>query len=199
MFVQFFCIAFIIEFVKRSYRAEMASSDMPKFLRSVKDKRRSVCLSSHSHQQVLALGVRGKPIHASTATNGRSASECHAKTDPRTPCRSLLCRKSPLSRVGTSRQSRKSLQFAPLPSSSGESRLMRPSADHTDSSSQLHGCLTVLHWNIFVFFMKPLAALDISQKYILKRYFVTSQWLQVSLHRNGCRSSGLSKKITRSR
>jgi hypothetical protein len=33
----------------------------------------------------------------------------------------------PLSRVGTSRQSRKSLQFAPLPSSSGESRL-RPSA-----------------------------------------------------------------------
>jgi hypothetical protein len=37
------------------------------------------------------------------------------------PCRSLLCRKSPLSRVGTSRQSRKPLQFAPLPSSSGES------------------------------------------------------------------------------
>ena len=36
---------------------------------------------------------------------------------------SPLCRKSPLSRVGTSRQSRKSLQFAPLPSSSGESRL----------------------------------------------------------------------------
>jgi hypothetical protein len=29
---------------------------------------------------------------------------------------SLLCRKSPLARVGTSRQSRKSLQFAPLPS-----------------------------------------------------------------------------------
>jgi hypothetical protein len=39
-----------------------------------------------------------------------------------TPCSSPLCRKSPLSRVGTSRQSRKSLQFAPLPSSSGESR-----------------------------------------------------------------------------
>jgi len=35
----------------------------------------------------------------------------------------VLFRKSPLSRVGTSRQSRKSLQFAPLPSSSGESRL----------------------------------------------------------------------------
>src|SRR6516162_8730641 len=49
----------------------------------------------------------------------------NGQTDPRTPCRSLLCRKSPLSRVGTSRQSRKSLQFAPLPSSSGESRLMR--------------------------------------------------------------------------
>src|SRR5262245_50753603 len=48
----------------------------------------------------------------------------NGQTDPRTPCRSLLCRKSPLSRVGTSRQSRKSLQFAPLPSSSGESRLM---------------------------------------------------------------------------
>ena len=31
-----------------------------------------------------------------------------------------VCRKSPLSRVGTSRQSRKSLQLAPLPSSSGE-------------------------------------------------------------------------------
>src|SRR5262249_60838720 len=38
-------------------------------------------------------------------------------------CLSLLCRKSPLSRVGTSRHSRKSLQVAPLPSSSGESRL----------------------------------------------------------------------------
>src|SRR5262249_32359656 len=49
----------------------------------------------------------------------------NGQTDPRTPCRSLLCRKSPLSRVGTSRQSRKSLQFAPLPSSSGESRLSR--------------------------------------------------------------------------
>jgi len=46
------------------------------------------------------------------------------QTDPRTPCSSPLCRKSPLSRVGTSRQSRKSLQFAPLPSSSGESRLI---------------------------------------------------------------------------
>jgi hypothetical protein len=63
-------------------------------------------------------------MHQRQPTGGvRPNATQNGQTDPRTPCRSLLCRKSPLSRVGTSRQSRKSLQFAPLPSSSGESRL----------------------------------------------------------------------------
>lgn len=63
-------------------------------------------------------------MHQRQPTGGvRPNATQNGQTDPRTPCRSLLCRKSPLSRVGTSRQSRKSLQFAPLPSSSGEPRL----------------------------------------------------------------------------
>jgi hypothetical protein len=62
-------------------------------------------------------------MHQRQPTGGaRPNAMQNGQTDPRTACRSLLCRKSPLSRVGTSRQSRKSLQFAPLPSSSGESR-----------------------------------------------------------------------------
>jgi hypothetical protein len=63
-------------------------------------------------------------MHQRQPTGGvRPNATQNGQTDPRTPCRSLLCRKSPLSRAGTSRQSRKSLQFAPLPSSSGESRI----------------------------------------------------------------------------
>src|SRR5262249_44620995 len=63
-------------------------------------------------------------MHQRQPTGGvRPNATQNGQTDPRTPCRSLLCRKSPLSRVGISRQSRKSLQFAPLPSSSGESRV----------------------------------------------------------------------------
>jgi hypothetical protein len=51
-------------------------------------------------------------MHQRQPTGGvRPNATQNGQTDPRTPCRSLLCRKSPLSRVGTSRQSRKSLQF----------------------------------------------------------------------------------------
>src|SRR5262245_7602572 len=56
----------------------------------------------------------------------------------------LLCRKSPLSRVGTSRQSRKSLQFAPLPSSSGESRVISLLNDISRSAKDLRSGLTEL-------------------------------------------------------
>src|SRR5262249_62226790 len=64
-------------------------------------------------------------MHQRQPTGGaRPNATQNSQTNPRRPCRELLFRQSPLSRVGTSRQSRKSLQFAPLPSSSGESRLM---------------------------------------------------------------------------
>jgi hypothetical protein len=52
---------------------------------------------------------------------------------------SLLCRKSPLSRVGTSSQSSKSLQFAPLPSSSEESRVIRREGGRRPRSTLLAG------------------------------------------------------------
>ena len=74
----------------------------------------------------VGTGMR-RPIfmHQWQPTGGvRPNATQNRQTDPRTPCSSPLCRKSPLSGVGTSRQSRKSLQFAPLPSSSGESRLI---------------------------------------------------------------------------
>src|SRR5262249_46750483 len=44
-------------------------------------------------------------MHQRQPTGGvRPNATQNGQTDPRTPCRSLLCRKSPLSRVGTSRQ-----------------------------------------------------------------------------------------------
>ena len=75
------------------------------------------CRRRHRHER--------PDLHASTATNGKSASECHAKRPDR-PSNAMQEPAMPevaLSRVGTSSLSRKSLQFAPLPSSSGESRM----------------------------------------------------------------------------
>ena len=75
-------------------------------------------------------------MHQRQPTGGlrRNATQ-NGQTDPRTPCRSPLCRKSPLSRVGTSRQSRKSLKFAPPPNSSREFRLTTMMAGPKDASS----------------------------------------------------------------
>src|SRR5262249_8461196 len=80
----------------------------------------------------VGTGMR-RPIfmHQRQPTGGvRPNATQNGQTDPRTPCRSLLCRKSPLSRVGTSRQSRKSLQFAPLRVHPGNPGL---SLEHTAS------------------------------------------------------------------
>src|SRR5262249_33118647 len=68
----------------------------------------------------VGTGMR-RPIfmHQRQPTGGvRPNATQNGQTDPRTPCRSLRRRKSPLSRVGTSRPSRTSLHLPPLPTSS---------------------------------------------------------------------------------